>query len=130
MTNKFLHWNEYFETTYTNIFNEVKNLNGDYTEEIFYKYKELFRAAVELIKLYIHNNGLFQFDNYAILREFYYVNMLRDGDEWFKVLNLYTGINLSRNPKLHKEFVEESKKYFYIFEHLFEDFDKRLTTDE
>lgn len=81
------------------------------TDVLAKEFKALFGCSFLLLKYFLHNNGLFQFREKDVLRETFYIEFLKNGEEWMILENIYK----SKHPV---DSADGLKKYFYCFENL------------
>jgi len=136
MGKNFIRWNDYYKKTFSDAYhtaldyrvqNEAGNASQDSAFEI---YKNLLLKSIELLKFYLHNNGLFQFDMYEVVRECYYINFLNDGEEWITLLNLYNLVKKDSKQTNKDLFISWTSGNFEIFDHLDDNFNKMVAMNE
>ena len=136
MGKNYIHWNDYYARTFSKAYNNAleymaqSETESDLRERSFELYKDLFIKSIELLKLYLHNNGLFLFDMYEIIRECYYINFLNDGEEWITLLNIYTLLDKENTKENQNLFTSWAAGNFELFDHLDDTFNKMVTTNE
>lgn len=141
MEKDYITWQEYYKNTFSNQYDLLNkkresiliNQNQILTNKIITDFcidtVNLFRSACELMKLYLHNNGLFQFSKREIIKEMYYIGALSNGDEWMEWLNLYENIITYNREKLQAKILDFSKEYHHIFNKLNIEFMERMCCD-
>lgn len=136
MGKNYIRWNDYYTRSFSNAYHKAldyrqqNDFKVPFQDSAFEIYKDLLLKSIELLKLYLHNNGIFQFNMYEIVRESYYINLLGDGEKWLTTLNLHN--LLAKNSKQeHKElFFSWVSGNFEIFDHLDDTFNKMVAKNE
>ena len=125
MTNMYMH--DYFNNRYVKAYRKMKSLknvelvNGS-TDKIS-AFLNLMEVTCAFLKHYLNYQGLFQFDNWDVIREAFYVELIDDGDVWIEALFLFEACNeknFTDFEKLCLEFYNDEK--FSIFENLYQKF--------
>ena len=137
MGKNYIHWRDYYKRNFSEAYQKALQYRLDSGKgenpqsTAFDIYAELFSKSVELLELYLLNNGLFQFDMYEIIRECYYINFLDDGDEWLTTLNLYVLLLTDTSKKEYMDmFTTWVDGNFYIFDHLDDNFNSMVAKNE
>ena len=77
--------NEYIRTL--DSFNHLRKSGCD-VSILCKDYTNLVNVSCELMKLFINYQGLFQFENREIIKEAFYVGLIKDGEKWINALTL------------------------------------------
>lgn len=83
-------WLNFYKNEYTKTLDSFNQLRkSDFDEHMLCKeYSKLVNISCELIKLFINYQGLFQFENREIIKEAFYVGLIKDGERWINALTL------------------------------------------
>ncbi|MBS4759361.1 MAG: hypothetical protein KHX03_01525 [Clostridium sp.] len=112
---------QYFDIN-SDILPDDKNL-----EKLCLLYYTLFNSACFLLQCYLAYNGLIQYEQRAVIKEAFYVELIQDGETWIKALSLCEIIKVHGAEKLKSVIVKSlNDEYFKIFDDLKFVFSKKL----
>ncbi len=114
-------WKKYFEDTYLKVLEETRGLISGSLDSatVCAGYVKLFRASCTLLKFYMAYNGLFQFENREIIREAFYIELIKDGDIWINALSLVEAGEIQGFDRVEKMILSYcSDEFFHIFDDL------------
>jgi len=83
-------WLDFYKKEYIrrlDSFNQLRKSDCD-INVLCKNYTNLVNTSCELIKLFINYQGLFQFENREIIKEAFYVGLIKDGEKWINALTL------------------------------------------
>ena len=83
-------WIDFYKNEYIKVlddFNQLR-LNTSDVNILCVEYTNLVNTACELMKYFINYQGLFQFENREIIKEAFYVGLIKDGEKWINALTL------------------------------------------
>lgn len=133
---EYVRYQDYYENSFLPLYDDLKKCQvPEFNNDILHiqlcdKFVILFEAAYLLLKYYLHNNGLFQFNEADVIRECFYIEILQDGEEWMSALKLTQSLqsDIYKSAYLSdvKDFIEN---HFYIFDKLKENFSERCKYD-
>lgn len=107
--------NEYIRTL--DSFNHLRKSDCD-VNVLCKDYTNLVNISCELMKLFINYQGLFQFENREIIKEAFYVGLIKDGEKWINALTL-AEVYSSGEEKFNNLILSYCKdENFVIFEDL------------
>lgn len=126
----FITWNVYYYSDFIKMYNEAsqkrdlmlvssnQRLSQQDIEILVNIYTSLFGMSCDILKLYLTNNGIFQFDTREIIKESYYIEFIKNGEEWMNGLDLYEKLQSNDIEQYLPEFLNFYTNCFYIFEDL------------
>ena len=107
--------NEYIRTL--DSFNQLRKSDCD-VSILCKDYTNLVNVSCELMKFFINYQGLFQFENREIVKEAFYVGLIKDGEKWINALTLVE-VYSSGEDKFNNLILSYCKdENFVIFEDL------------
>ena len=115
-----MNWIYFYKTEYRKTLENFNQLRkSDFDKKLLCKeYSNLINTSCELIKLFINYQGLFQFVNREIIKEAFYVGIIKDGERWINALTL-AEVNSSGEEKFNNLMLSYCKdENFVIFEDL------------
>ena len=137
MGKNFILWNDYYKKNFRELYEKALNFrdedgNINFPEDInqYDFFKKLFTTVIELLKLYLNNNGIFQFEKYEVIREAFYIELLEDGDIWMTALNLYTVSAQRKREEFNNLFATWLSTNFNIFDHIDDKFSQMVSENE
>lgn len=99
--------------------NNSDSPNDKCLEELCLFYYTLFNSACFLLQCYLAYNGLVQYEQRAVIKEAFYVELIQDGATWIKALSLCEIIKIHGPEKLKSVIAKSLKdEYFKIFDDL------------
>ena len=113
-------WINYYKNEYLKTFDKLNQLRGNNidTSLLCEVYTNMVNTSCELIRLYINYQGLFQFEKREVIKEAFYVGIIKDGEKWINALTLAEVYDLGEN-KFNSLIISYCKdENFVIFEDL------------
>ncbi len=113
-------WLDFYKNEYKRTLDSFNHLrkSGCDVNVLCKDYTNLVNVSCELIKLFINYQGLFQFENREIIKEAFYVGLIKDGEKWINALTL-AEVYSSGEEKFNNLILSYCKdENFVIFESL------------
>ena len=96
--------------------NFERNLDALPNDKIIELINEVYIAAIETLRVYLRNNGLFKQTNLDVIKESFYIDFIENGEDWIEIYEYF------ENPKELLEYSVFIKKCLDVFDSL----DKKL----
>ncbi len=120
-------WLDYYNNSFLRNWELFTNLQKKSNDKISLcnGYIELFFSACELIKLFLHYNGIFHFRNIEIIKEAYSIELIEQGEKWMNALFYVNEYKAGNSEQFASHILSYCKdENFIIFNDLKNKFEK------
>lgn len=104
---KYTNWVDFYNNNYKVLlekFNESPEITSN-----FDLLEELYSSAIETLRIYLRNNGLFKQTNLDIIKECFYIDFIEDGEEW---IDLFEQFEISKDKLIDSFFINKCATTF------------------
>lgn len=119
MLNKeYTHFEDYYRESFLPSYERFKSLIADETSSSKVLYEaasELYKSSCELMRIYLWNNGFFNYTELQYIRNFFRMNLITYGEEWV-ILGDYIENPSKISAREFIQFVVDNSKIFDEFD--------------
>ena len=78
-------YNNHFKIVLNNFKTSVETVPNDKKIELI---NEVYTSAIDTLRIYLRNNGLFKETNLDVIKECFYIDFIEDGEDWIEIFEL------------------------------------------
>lgn len=91
---KYTKWVDSYNDHYKIALNNFKTgLEAVPNDKIIKLINNVYISAIETLRLYLRNNGLFKQTNLDVIKECFYIDFIENGEEWIELFEYFEGSN-------------------------------------
>lgn len=83
-------WVDFYNSHFKNTLNKlITNIENEPNNIRILICKEVYECALQTLKIYLRNNGLFKETNCDVIKESFYIDFIENGEDWIEIFEYF-----------------------------------------